>query len=265
MYRVGLFQFRPRFGKPSQNLERILEAIQGLEADLVVLPELPFTGYLFQDRDEVEARAEEPAKSAAIEALVDACRRGGFHLVTGFLEREGHRCFNASLLLGPRGVLQTYRKIHLFNQEKEWFDPGNLPPAIRRVRGVRLGMLICFDYIFPEITRTLALQGMDLLCHPSNLVLKEYGQRSMLTRCLENGIFAVTCNRCGEDRRPHGRLRFTGQSQVAGPRGDRLYRAPAARAAVHVEAVDPARARDKMVTERNHLLEDRRPEFYTTG
>jgi predicted amidohydrolase len=263
MFRTGLYQFRPLFGKKDANLRKVLSALEGIEADLVVLPELPFTGYYFRNRAELRSLAEPPRRSAIVEALVEACRRGGFHLVTGFAERDGDRCFNASLLLGPGGILQVYRKIHLFNEEKRWFDPGDLPPKVRRVGGVKVGMLICFDYIFPEITRTLALQGMDLLCHPSNLVLKEYCQRSMRTRCLENAVFAVTVNRCGEDRRPHGSLRFTGRSQVVGPRGDLLFRAPVARAALHVEAIDPARARDKYVTPRNHVLRDRRPEFYS--
>jgi predicted amidohydrolase len=123
-------------------------------------------------------------------------------------------------------------------------------------------MMICFDWAFPEIARSLALRGMEVLCHPSNLVLPGLCQMAMRTRCLENGVFAVTANRCGEDRRPHGTLRFTGRSQIGGPRGEVLFGAPAARAMVHVETIDPSRARNKKLTPRNHLLLDRRPEFY---
>ena len=111
------------------------------------------------------------------------------------------------MLLGPRGLLQTYRKVHLFNQEKRWFDPGDLPFQVERVRGVRVGMMICFDWVFPEASRALALQGADLVAHPSNLVL-DYCQRVMPARCIENGVFAVTANRFGEDRRPHRQRAF---------------------------------------------------------
>jgi len=262
MYRAAFYQFRPLFGQPQANLSKVLTALAGVQADLVVLPELPFTGYHFRNRTEACKLAEDPRASPLVEALVELCRRQGFHLVTGFAERDGERCFNSSLLLGPRGIVETYRKIQLFMNEKSCFDPGNLPLRVRRVRGARIGMMICFDWVFPEIARTLALQGADVLCHPSNLVLKKHCQQAMLTRCVENSVYAVTANRCGEDRRPHGTLRFTGRSQVVGPRGQLLFQAPATRQTVHVEPLDLAQARDKKLTRRNHLLRDRRPEFY---
>lgn len=261
-YRVGFYQFRPRFGEPMANLKKVVKALSAVDADLVVLPELPFTGYMFRDRRELRSLAEDPRESAIVAGLVDLCRKRNFHVVTGFAERSGERIFNSSLLAGPRGILDTYRKIHLFNTEKKIFDPGDTAPSVKRVRGVRIGMLICFDWVFPEITRALALQGMDLLCHPSNLVLKNFCQQAMTTRCIENSIYAVTANRSGEDRRPHGSVRFTGRSQVVAPRGEVLYRAAGARTDLHVETIDISRARDKMITPRNHLLRDRRPEFY---
>jgi len=262
MFRVGFCQFRPQFGRPEHNLARVLRLMDGCEADLIVLPELPFTGYYFRDRAEAMTLAEKPQRSGIVDALVDLCRRRSFHIVTGFLEGGRDRCFNSSLLIGGRGVVQVYRKIHLFLDERSWFDPGNLPLAVRRISGVRVGMMICFDWLFPEVARTLALKGMDLLCHPSNLILPGHCQRSMPTRCIENGVFAVTANRYGTDRRPHGTLRFTGRSQITGPRGEILCSAPAAAEAVRVVGIDPARSRDKWVTRRNHILKDRRPAFY---
>jgi predicted amidohydrolase len=71
------------------------------------------------------------------------------------------------------------------------------------VEGVKIGLMVCFDWVFPEVARSLALQGTDILCHPSNLVLA-YCQQAMLTRCIENGVFAVTCNRFGSEDRPPG-------------------------------------------------------------
>ena len=123
-------------------------------------------------------------------------------------------------------------------------------------------MMICFDWIFPEVARTLALKGMDLLAHPANLVLP-HCQRSMPTRCLENGIFAVTANRFGVERRPHGSIAFTGRSQITGPGGEVIHQAPARRVELHVRRIDPSEARSKKITPRNHLLRDRRPTFYT--
>jgi predicted amidohydrolase len=261
MIRVGYYQFRPRFGDPAGNCRRIIARLREVEADLIVLPELPFTGYLFSGRKELEALAEEPGKSAIVDSLVALCRERRMQIVTGFAERARDKIFNSALLLGPRGIRHVYRKLHLFNLEKRWFDAGDIPLKLQRVRGVRVGISICFDWVFPEVTRALSVQGMDLLCHPSNLVL-DYCQGVMLARSIENGIFTVTANRFGEDRRPHGRVRFSGKSQITGPRGELIQRAPSQRETLHVEALDPRRARDKKITPNNDLLRDRRPEFY---
>jgi len=258
---VGFYQFRPRFGEPQANARKIVAALRDVEADLVVLPELALTGYYFENRAELRRLAEVPERSLALAALIDLCRERRLHVVTGFAERARDRYFNTALLIGPRGVLGRYRKLHLFNLEKRWFDPGDLPLELHRVRNVRVGMMVCFDWAFPEVARTLALRGMDLLCHPSCLVL-DLCQRVMLARCLENGVFAVTANRFGEERRPRGSLRFTGRSQIVDPSGGILVRAPAQRERLAVVAIDPRAARVKRLTPRNHLLRDRRPEFY---
>jgi predicted amidohydrolase len=84
----------------------------------------------------------------------------------------------------------------------------------------------------------------------------------MLSRCLENGIFAVTANRYGADKRPHGELRFTGKSQVAGPQGKLLYRAYSQREELYITETDVDLARDKSMTPLNDLIEDRRPAYY---
>lgn len=261
MYRVGFLQFHPRFGDVQGNRDRVLRALAKVEADLVVLPELPFTGYLFRDRAEARRMAEDPAKSDTVDALVALCRERSTFVCTGFAERDGDRVFNASLIVGPRGIVHRYRKLHLFRDEKSWFDPGDLPLSVRKIRGVPVGVLVCFDWAFPEVARTLALDGARVLAHPSNLVL-DYCQRTMLTRCLENAVFAVTCNRTGADERPHGTVEFTGRSQIVGPKGDLIQRSRPDGTRLHVEAIDPARASDKKITPRNHLLRDRRPEFY---
>ncbi len=261
MFKVGYFQFHPCFGDLDANRQTVEKALIPVEADLMVLPELPFTGYTFRNRRELAALAEDPGRSDSVDLLADICRRNRMYIVSGFAEKSGAGIFNSSLLVGPRGLIRIYRKIHLFNEEKRYFDPGDLPLKINTVRGVKVGMMICFDWVFPEVTRTLTLKGMQLLCHPSNLVLN-FCQKSMTTRCLENGVFAVTTNRFGLEKRPHTSLKFTGGSQVVGPRGQVLARAPAQRRQVQVVEIDPTESKAKSLTPRNHLLRDRRPEFY---
>jgi predicted amidohydrolase len=261
MLRIGYYQFRPLFGQIRRNLKKVVSALQGVKADLIVLPELAFTGYHFKDREEVLSLSEDPQISETVAALIRLCYQQDLYLVAGFSEKRKDKVYNSALLIGPRGVQSIYRKLHLFNNEKQCFDPGDLPLTVQEVRGARLGLMVCFDWAFPEIARILALQGADIVCHPSNLVLG-YCQQAMLTRCLENKVFAITTNRYGADRRPHGELRFTGQSQIVAPGGKLLNRAAAQREALYITEIDPVEARNKAITPLNDLLADRRPDYY---
>jgi len=261
--KAGYYQFSPEFGKPSQNLERICTALSGVEADIMVLPELAFTGYYFEDRHELQSVAENVSESSTVRSLSHLCQENGVYLVTGFAERERDNLYNSALLIGPDGVIHTYRKVHLFNTEKEYFDPGNTPLDTVEIRGARVGLMICFDWVFPEVARTLALGGADLLCHPSNLVLN-YCQEAMRTRCLENAVFSVTANRTGTEIRPRGKLTFTGQSQIIGPKGDVIARSDSEREELVFHEIDINAARNKFFTDKNDLFNDRRPEYYAS-
>jgi len=260
--KVGFYQFAPEFGAVSANLSKIVAALSGIDADIIVLPELAFTGYYFQDRDELATLAEDPTASATISTLVQLCRENDFHLITGFAEKSGDKIFNSALLINGEGILQTYRKLHLFNTESEYFDPGDTPLQVCDINGVKVGLMVCYDWAFPEVARTLALQGADLICHPSNLVLP-WCQQAMLTRCMENSVFAITTNRIGSDIRPRGTLNFTGQSQIAGPKGVVVHQSSTTEEVLFIAAVDLAAARDKSVTPLSDLFHDRRPEFYS--
>jgi len=261
--KVGYYQFSPEFGEPSQNLKRIRTALLEVEADIIVLPELAFTGYYFKDREELRSMAEDISESSIVESLTNLCKENDFYVVTGFAEREKNKLYNSALLIGPSGVVHCYRKLHLFNTEKEYFDPGDTALDIVEIRGAKVGLMICFDWVFPEVARTLALRGADLICHPANLVLT-FCQKAMLTRCLENSVFAVTANRTGTEIRPRGKLAFTGQSQIAGPKGKVIVRSNSASQELILCEIDIESARDKSITDNNDLFIDRRPEYYTT-
>lgn len=263
MFRMGFFQFNPLFGKVSNNLAHVLKGLAGVDADLVVLPELAFTGYYFRDRAELRELAEDPLDSRTVESLTSFCADHRLHLITGFAEKAADRIFNSALLIGPAGVVHIYRKIHLFNTETDYFDPGDTPLAVVTVSGVRVGIMICFDWVFPETARILALQGAEIICHPANLVL-DLCHDAMITRSIENNVFTITANRYGSDLRPHGTFSFTGKSQITNPKGERLGRAEAEGDRLCIVEVDPAQASEKWITPKNHLLNDRRPDFYTS-
>lgn len=262
--RVALFQFAPRLGDRAANLATIATGLAGLDAELVVLPELATSGYALPDREAALALAETPTGGpglAALQALAESRRTA---IAVGLPLSEGDRLYNAAALLRPGEAPVFYRKLHLFDREQQLFDPGDRPPAVTPVGALRVGLMICFDWVFPEVTRCLALAGADLIAHPSNLVLPGLAQGAMATRALENGVFAATANRVGEEAFPDGeRLRFTGGSQLLDPRGRPLLAFSAEETRGEAVAIRPAAARDKRLTARNHLLADRRPALYT--
>ena len=165
------------------------------------------------------------------------------------------------MLVGPDGYVATYRKIHLFFEETLWFDPGDGAYDVHDIGTCRVGMMICFDWIFPEAARVLSLKGADLLCHPANLVLP-FCQDAMVTRCLENGVYAVTANRMGTESRGEKELHFTGKSQITGPDGTILCRAGGDSVETQVVEIDTTRSREKALNPFNDLFRDRKPEFY---
>lgn len=259
--RIACVQLSPEFGRIETNLERIRRAVSDGHADLVVLPELATTGYVFADRDEVAAHAEEIPTGPTTRALVELAATTGQTLVVGIAEREGERLYNSAVLVSPEGFAGSYRKVHLFDRENAMFDPGDTGFEVFEVGGVKIGVMICFDWIFPESMRTLALRGAEVVAHPSNLVLP-WCQRSMPVRCLENHVACVTTNRTGVEARAGVSLTFTGGSQITGFTGEILARAPETGDARIEAVIEPERARERAVLSVPDLLDHRRPEMY---
>ena len=260
--RIGYAQFLPDFGRRETNLDHLrrLTADAG-PADLLVFPELAVTGYEFRDAQEALSLAEPFETGPTSQTLLDLAATHAMTLVTGYAERSGSRVYNACMLATPQRRLHNYRKIHLFSREKDLFSPGDAPPPVIDTPAGRIGLMICFDWIFPETARLLALGGAHVIAHPANLVLP-YCQRAMVTRSIENKVFTVTANRIGEENRAGRVLRFTGASQVLNPRGEVLARASADEEAVATALVDLALAEDKSVADSNDLMRDRRIDLY---
>ena len=158
-----------------------------------------------------------------------------------------------------------YRKAHLFYEETIVFSPGDTGFQVWDIGVAKVGLLICFDWIYPEAARTLTLLGAEILCHPSNLVLPHCPD-AMVTRCLENRVFSITANRIGFDQRgDKERLTFIGNSEIVSPRGRILYRASGDREDLAIIDIDPAEARNKALNHYNDLVRDRRPDLYRLG
>ncbi len=260
--RVAVYQFAPIFGDKEKNLKRIETALEQVDADLVVFPELCTTGYQFISDQEVNSLCEPIPEGPTVQHFIKLCREKGIFIVAGIGEIFNTTPYNSAVLVGPEGFIGLYRKVHLFYEEKKWFQPGDLGFRVWDIGIAKIGIMICFDWIFPEAARSLALQGAELICHPVNLVLP-YCQDAMITRSIENGVYTVTANRVGsEERGGRKRLIFTGKSQVVGPRGEILFRLKEEDGIFQITEIDTSLASEKYITDFNHILNDRRPDQY---
>jgi predicted amidohydrolase len=259
--RAAVLQTAPRFGKVKENVDDAVMRILALKADLFVLPELFSTGYQFRDSKEALKLAEPFPGGHTAGKLIEAARKANTHMVAGVAERDGLNVYNSSVLVSPGGIRGVYRKAHLFWNEKNIFKPGDTPFRVFDIGLARIGMMICFDWVFPEVARELALKGAQIICHPSNLVLPHCPE-AMKTRCLENRVFAITANRVGREERMDGNpLKFIGKSQIVSPFGEVLYRAGVARPASKVVSIDPLSADNKDITPTNNIFRDLRKDL----
>lgn len=258
--KIGYVQTGPRFGAKEKNFEEVRKLLKGVRADLLVLPELFATGYTFTTVDEVRDLAETDHGLTA-GFLKELSLITGAAMVGGFIEIEAGKLYNSSLIVSGDDVIDTYRKIHLFNKEKLWFSPGDKKLKVYEIKGFIIGVMICFDWMFPEVCRTLTLKGMQVLAHPSNLVLP-YCQSAMITRCIENRVFAVTANRIGREKRGDDDFTFTGSSQITGVDGVVLASAPATKPHVSVIEIDEKRSDIKMINRYNDIIQDRQTTYY---
>ncbi|WP_421920538.1 nitrilase-related carbon-nitrogen hydrolase [Marinifilum sp.] len=255
--KLAVVQFAPVFG----DLQSIIKKLETLldeakHADILVLPELANTGYKFDSKTEAFDLTENIESSVFIEFLKNKCVKYDFAVATGFAEKEGDKLYNSSIFLDKTGVKAVYRKLHLFMNEKSIFEPGNLDLSVFEYQETKLGMLVCFDWMFPEAWRKLALQGAELILHPSNLVLP-YAQSVIPSYSLVNRVFIATANRIGTEKE----LSFTGQSIITNTKGEVLAKAGKKEEILMVE-FDPKLAQNKMITPLNNAFEDRRTDIY---
>jgi predicted amidohydrolase len=261
MMKAAFIQFNPVFGEIEGNIKKALTLIERTGAEMIVLPELFNTGYLITSKEEAFDLSEPLPGGKTTEALSAMAREKNAHIVAGLIERQGENLFNSAVVIAPSGYLGKYRKIHLFNEERLWFQPGDLGFHVFDIGICRIGVMVCFDWFFPESMRTLALKGADVICHSANLVLP-FCQDAMITRCLENRVFAVTANRTGTESRNGKSCYYTGRSQITGPNARILYRAGADTDEIGIAEIDVNLSRDKNLNRYNHVFLDRREDFY---
>src|ERR1700676_498432 len=226
--RIAVAQYAPHVGDVGGNRAaavRWARRATDEHADLLVLPELASSGYVFASEAEASASAEDAEHGDVVAALAEVCSASRMHCVGGVNERDGDVRHNSAVLIGPHGHLATYRKLHLFNDEKSWFEPGGNLPAVELPFG-KVGMVICFDLWFPEAVRALALAGAEVIAVPTNWVAsfrrKVYddagyclGDIMAMAGAGQNGVVMACADRVGIERD----VQFLGCSIIVGPEG----------------------------------------------
>jgi predicted amidohydrolase len=266
---VACCQIAPRVGELDANralATRAVEAAAARGADVVVLPELCSSGYVFRDASEARSLAE-PADGPTTSGWVELCRRHGIVVVGGFCEVDGDGVLrNSAALVDASGVRAVYRKAHLWDRESEVFGAGDDPPPVVETEFGRIAVMVCYDLEFPEWVRLPALAGAQLLAGPANwpdvpvAPDQHPGEvvRVQANACV-NRMFVAVCDRHGPERG----VEWIGGSVIADPDGVRLAGPPPDRGeALLLAECDLSSADDKRVSPNNDVLGDRRPELY---
>lgn len=267
MTRVAALQLAPVVGDLAGNVARATAALEdalAAGAEIVVMPELTTSGYVFASQDE--------ARTVAVTTDHDCFRRWtellaahpAATLVVGFAELGGDDLYNSAAIVDGSGVRAVYRKVHLWDREKEVFRPGDAHPPVVETPHGRIGVMICFDMEFPEWTRIAALAGADLLAVPTNwpLLPRPEGERVAevqigLATARMNHMAVVFADRTGTERG----VDWSEGTGIAGADGWLLASAGPGVATAAAD-VDLAASRDKAQSDLVDLLGDRRPDLY---
>ena len=267
--KLACFQTVPNVDDPRATAEQALAAVRtaiDAGAQIVVLPELAHCGYIFRSAEEARAVAV-AADGELLASWAAEAARGDAVVIGGFAElADDGRVFNSAAVVDGEGVLAVYRKIHLWHDEASWFIPGEDPAPVVDTRHGRIGVGVCYDMEFPELTRGLAVAGAELIVLPTNWPREDSspnGEPSphLLARATAyfSRVYVAVCDRGGEERG----AAFQGASVIAGPSGSTLA---AAQSGAHAEMllvdVDLAATRDKRTGPRNDAMADRRPDYY---
>ena len=267
-YRIAGVQMDIQLGDVDANVSRICEKLQETSragALLTVFPECAVPGYCFSSLEEALPFAQ-TVPGPATDRITRTCAELKCFAIVGMLERDGNRVFNVAVLVGPEGVVGTYRKIHLPFLGIDMFStPGDRPFAVQSAGPVRVGMNICYDAAFPESARCLSLAGADLIALPTNWPPgAECTAASVINaRAMENGVYYIAVNRVGTERG----FSFIGRSKIVDPIGNPLAESQTLGEEILYADIDPEWARNKHVIRvpgKHEIdrLADRRPEMY---
>jgi len=254
--RAAAIQFNVRQGDVDANLAHAREALKRVAAqgaNLAVLPEMWSSGFAYKSLNELALRT-----AGIVEELLALSRELKLVIVGSMPEPNGDKVFNTVFLADNGTLAGVYRKIHLFSLlgEDRAFSGGNCRLLAETSVGL-IGVLICYDLRFPELSRRLAVEGAQVICIPAQWPKprEEHWRTLIRARAIENQLFVVACNACG----PIGKLDLFGMSMIVDPKGEVMAEAGEGEgeiiATLNMQTMADWRARIP-------CFNDRRPELY---
>jgi len=261
---VALAQISCKVGDKKHNINTMKKSIKQAKekgANLVIFPELSLTGYLNRD---LAYELAEPIPGPSIHSLEETAKKENIYIVFGMPEQseKAHAVlYNTAVLLGPSGLIGEYRKMHLPThsvfEEKRYFRLGYEAPIFETEIG-KMGLTICYDIFFPEISRLLRLKGSQLIIciSASPAVRSTFFEVFTVARALENTVFLAYVNLVGVENG----LQFWGGSRIIAPDGSILAKAKYDEEDLVIGTIDYADL--KRVEAFVPTLRDLRPELF---
>ncbi|WP_226793559.1 nitrilase-related carbon-nitrogen hydrolase [Bacillus sp. B1-b2] len=243
MARIALVQFQSTLNNMEENIEKAISFIKEAaeqQVDLIVFPELFLTGYnpdmVYQQYFDYAVNVRE--KSDILEFFQNIAIETNMNMVipTVTYKEQPGVLFNSAIVINRQGVIEgSYDKTHLWAGERNYFREGSEYPVFQLDFG-KIGIMICYDGGFPEVSRKLALAGAELLVCTSAfpMIDKDMWDIYFKARSLENVCFTVAVNRVGVE----GSLHLFGNNKVVNPRGELLLEAPIDEEAMQIVELD---------------------------
>lgn len=230
-------------------------------AELVVFPECMDTGYLFDSPEHCRELAETIPDGPFVSALAEMSREYGIYIASGITEMDPakDKVFNTGIMFDRKGeVACHYHKQFLATHDQNWFSFGERGCPVVDTDLGRIGLLICFDGRIPEIFRSMAMQGAEVIVDMANFFAMDQADMWGPARSYENGLWLVAATKAGYERS----IYYPGGSMIVDPKGRVLSKVPYDTHGMAIADIDPEMAADKSIYSANDKIMDRRPDTY---
>lgn len=268
--KVAAVQMSYEMGKKEETVQKGVDKITEAAdngAKLIILPEMCTSGYIFNTREEVAAMAEEVPGGNTVKTWESIAAEKDIYLVAGLLEKDGEKFYNTAVLIGPEGFIGKFRKMHLWDEDKVWYEPGDLGIPVFQTPIGRIAIIICYDMWFSEMWRIAAMKGADIVCVPTNWLkidglpedVQSMAPYMAMVAANTNCMFVACADRVGFERG----TTFPGLSLIVGPSGiPSAGPASTTEEAILYHECNMSDARKYNWNDHNVLFRDRRTDYY---